>query len=298
MRAAKDGASPDRQHGVGRVEGSAVARSSGYRPRDRRRFMDSTPDLMRTMPRPRSPPHPGAGSCWWVPARRSPLDSQPGQKAVERAADRWVCRCRSCSLLQPAASQPSFGPPSPDRSHPGAGAHRSPRRAGRPARATHVVVAVSGKSGPHVREPGSPNLSIPTSPCIGSWSIPAGSTSVTARLPHRRPPPGSCTRPRPPFAPAVADDALASAQLATRWPSGASISGRRIALLVLSPLFAMVAVAILVTTGRPIFYSQERVGQGGRLVPHHQVSQYAERRRERNRPDLGLGSRQPLHQDR
>ena len=37
------------------------------------------------------------------------------------------------------------------------------------------------------------------------------------------------------------------------------------ALVVLSPLFALVAVAILVTTGRPIFYTQERVGQGGRL---------------------------------
>ena len=36
-------------------------------------------------------------------------------------------------------------------------------------------------------------------------------------------------------------------------------------LAVLSPLLALVALAILVTTGRPIFYSQERVGQGGRL---------------------------------
>ncbi len=35
--------------------------------------------------------------------------------------------------------------------------------------------------------------------------------------------------------------------------------------IVLAPLFAVAAVAILVTTGRPIFYSQERVGQGGRL---------------------------------
>jgi lipopolysaccharide/colanic/teichoic acid biosynthesis glycosyltransferase len=34
--------------------------------------------------------------------------------------------------------------------------------------------------------------------------------------------------------------------------------------LLLSPLFALVAIAILATTGRPILYSQERVGQGGR----------------------------------
>ena len=37
------------------------------------------------------------------------------------------------------------------------------------------------------------------------------------------------------------------------------------ALVVLSPLLALVAIAILVTTGRPIFYSQERVGQAGKL---------------------------------
>jgi exopolysaccharide biosynthesis polyprenyl glycosylphosphotransferase len=35
-------------------------------------------------------------------------------------------------------------------------------------------------------------------------------------------------------------------------------------LLILTPLFTVVAVAILLTSGRPIFYTQERVGQGGR----------------------------------
>ncbi len=38
-----------------------------------------------------------------------------------------------------------------------------------------------------------------------------------------------------------------------------------IALTLLAPLFAVVAAAILVTSGRPIFYHQQRVGQGGRL---------------------------------
>jgi len=37
-----------------------------------------------------------------------------------------------------------------------------------------------------------------------------------------------------------------------------------LALAVLSPLFAVVSLAILFTSGRPIFYTQERVGQGGR----------------------------------
>jgi exopolysaccharide biosynthesis polyprenyl glycosylphosphotransferase len=37
-----------------------------------------------------------------------------------------------------------------------------------------------------------------------------------------------------------------------------------LALLVLAPLFAVAAVAILISSGRPIFYTQQRVGQGGR----------------------------------
>ena len=36
-------------------------------------------------------------------------------------------------------------------------------------------------------------------------------------------------------------------------------------LVLLAPLFAVVALAILLTSGRPIFYLQQRVGQGGRL---------------------------------
>jgi exopolysaccharide biosynthesis polyprenyl glycosylphosphotransferase len=38
-----------------------------------------------------------------------------------------------------------------------------------------------------------------------------------------------------------------------------------IGLVLLAPLFALVALAILVTSGRPVFYTQDRVGQGGRL---------------------------------
>ncbi len=42
------------------------------------------------------------------------------------------------------------------------------------------------------------------------------------------------------------------------------ILGAIAGMLVLSPLLIGVALAILFTTGRPIFYSQERIGQGGR----------------------------------
>jgi undecaprenyl-phosphate glucose phosphotransferase len=40
--------------------------------------------------------------------------------------------------------------------------------------------------------------------------------------------------------------------------------GAGLGLVVLAPLLAVVAALILVTDGRPIFYTQERVGQGGR----------------------------------
>jgi exopolysaccharide biosynthesis polyprenyl glycosylphosphotransferase len=42
------------------------------------------------------------------------------------------------------------------------------------------------------------------------------------------------------------------------------ILGAACGLLVLAPLFVFVSLAILLTSGRPIFYTQERVGQGGR----------------------------------
>jgi undecaprenyl-phosphate glucose phosphotransferase len=43
------------------------------------------------------------------------------------------------------------------------------------------------------------------------------------------------------------------------------IGGSAVLLVLVAPLFAVVAVAIMVTSGRPIFYQQQRVGLGGRL---------------------------------
>lgn len=42
------------------------------------------------------------------------------------------------------------------------------------------------------------------------------------------------------------------------------VIGAGLGLLLLSPLFLVVSCLILITSGRPIFYTQERVGQGGR----------------------------------
>jgi exopolysaccharide biosynthesis polyprenyl glycosylphosphotransferase len=42
------------------------------------------------------------------------------------------------------------------------------------------------------------------------------------------------------------------------------ISLAAIGLVVLAPLLLLVSVAVLISSGRPIFYTQDRVGQGGR----------------------------------
>ena len=42
-------------------------------------------------------------------------------------------------------------------------------------------------------------------------------------------------------------------------------SAAAVGLALLSPLFAVVAIGLLITSGRPIFYTQERIGQRGRL---------------------------------
>jgi exopolysaccharide biosynthesis polyprenyl glycosylphosphotransferase len=52
------------------------------------------------------------------------------------------------------------------------------------------------------------------------------------------------------------------ARLAKR---AADVAIAALILALLAPLFLVVAAAILITSGRPIFYTQERVGQGGRL---------------------------------
>jgi undecaprenyl-phosphate glucose phosphotransferase len=43
------------------------------------------------------------------------------------------------------------------------------------------------------------------------------------------------------------------------------IAGATVGLILLAPLFLVVSALILITSGRPIFYTQERVGRGGRI---------------------------------
>jgi exopolysaccharide biosynthesis polyprenyl glycosylphosphotransferase len=136
------------------------------------------------------------------------------------------------------------------------------------AKATDIVVAVSGNRAPHVR----PELTqLSNSDVAVHWVLvdsarldlralaPARSSGATEWHLH------SPNRPAP--------VKLRPRRLRSWHRPTLSRVAKRVldltiagcALIVLAPLFAIAAVAILVTTGRPIFYSQERVGQGGRL---------------------------------
>src|SRR4051794_1434749 len=114
------------------------------------------------------------------------------------------------------------------------------------ARATHVVVAVSGRPAKRLR-PHFANLN--NSDVAVHW--------VTA---------DAALAPFP---------ALDAGETADRpaWPLQWDRVGKRlvdvvasaVGLALLAPLFAVVGFLILVTSGRPVFYSQDRVGRGGRV---------------------------------
>jgi exopolysaccharide biosynthesis polyprenyl glycosylphosphotransferase len=130
------------------------------------------------------------------------------------------------------------------------------------ARATHVILAVSGKPGarlrPHVTQLNNSDLEVHWILAdsgrldLGTLGGPSGSAGYLdqddegTRAWHHIPAWDRVSWPR--FAKRAADFLLAA-----------------MGLVVLLPLFALVALAILVTSGRPIFYVQQRVGQGGRL---------------------------------
>lgn len=115
------------------------------------------------------------------------------------------------------------------------------------ARATHVVVAVSGRPAQRLR------------PRMASLSNPEIAVHWISDMPS------------PTDLPSVDPD-LPRPNAWTAWPIPwgrtakrvFDILGATLGLLILSPLFAVVSLAIWLTSGRPIFYLQDRVGQGGR----------------------------------
>jgi undecaprenyl-phosphate glucose phosphotransferase len=130
------------------------------------------------------------------------------------------------------------------------------------ARATHVMVAVSADSGTDL----APLLNQLTNSDVAvHWvSVDAGRLDLGTLIGAAGNPPaaieeGERTRPR--FLPPVRGQ-LSWGRIAKRL---VDIGVSAALLLLLSPLFAIVALAVLISSGRPIFYMQQRVGQGGRL---------------------------------
>jgi exopolysaccharide biosynthesis polyprenyl glycosylphosphotransferase len=130
------------------------------------------------------------------------------------------------------------------------------------ARATHVMVAVSSQTGTDL--PTRVTQLINSDVAVQWILVDSGPLELGRVLPRSNSPNWSLhrgERPRSRF----------------RLPEWGRLSGRRIAkraldisvaaalLVLLAPLFLAVALAIWITTGRPIFYLQQRVGQGGRL---------------------------------
>ena len=113
-------------------------------------------------------------------------------------------------------------------------------------RATHLVIALSNRSSHRIRR----QIDIVSKSNVRVHWI----TSDVKRIP---------------IADGPAHVAAISTETAWRWDRLAKrvvdFVGALVGLMLLAPLFVVVAALILITSGRPVFYLQERVGQGGRL---------------------------------
>jgi exopolysaccharide biosynthesis polyprenyl glycosylphosphotransferase len=114
------------------------------------------------------------------------------------------------------------------------------------SRATHVVVALSGRPARRLR----PRMALLNNPEIAVHWVGDEPSALDLPSDPNRPAARRFSWPIP------------WGRIAKR---AADVFGSALGLVVLSPLFAVVALAIWLTSGRPIFYLQERVGQGGRL---------------------------------
>jgi undecaprenyl-phosphate glucose phosphotransferase len=130
------------------------------------------------------------------------------------------------------------------------------------ARATHVVVATSGKPGIPARAHLTQliNSDVPVHwVLVDSGRLDLGTLAVSSASPawsaHPEMPP--LARKRLPAWDRVNWGRLMKQIL--------DCSLALLGLIVLAPVFAVVALSILLTSGRPVFYTQNRVGQGGRL---------------------------------
>lgn len=114
--------------------------------------------------------------------------------------------------------------------------------------ATHVVVALSGRPAGRLR----PRMAQLNNPDVAVHWL--GDDPSPGDLPAAGPPSDQHNRPTLAWP-------IPWGRLAKR---AVDFLGALFGLVFLAPLFALVATLILATSGRPIFYLQERVGQGGR----------------------------------
>jgi exopolysaccharide biosynthesis polyprenyl glycosylphosphotransferase len=130
------------------------------------------------------------------------------------------------------------------------------------ARATHVMVTVSAESGGEV--PRHVSQLIPADVAVQCVSVDSGRLELEALAPRAGSPrwfwhPGE--RPWAQFH-LPAWDRITWGRVVKRL---VDLAVAVTLLVLLAPLFALVALAIVLTSGRPVFYLQQRVGQGGRL---------------------------------
>jgi exopolysaccharide biosynthesis polyprenyl glycosylphosphotransferase len=132
------------------------------------------------------------------------------------------------------------------------------------ARATHVMVTVSGETGGEV--PPQVSQLIPADVAVQRVSVDSGRLELETLAARAGSPRWSWHPGERPWA-------------RFHLPAWGRVTWGRVAkrlvdvavaltlLVLLAPLFALVALAIVLTSGRPVFYLQQRVGQGGRRFP-------------------------------
>lgn len=245
------------------IDGSAVVASPRLRPRDRWRSMNSPVDILRYLALPSVAAAPSS-RVLLVGARRD------AERLIHRLANGPWNGPRIVGFV--AAGHGRFSSLRPHNRHialhpqtdpvPVLGTIDRLSELVDRARATHVVVAVSSTPGCH-KPP--PVTQVINSDVIVQWIlVDSGRVDL-----------GSLTSSPPTKTWSV--HAVGLPGIRSGIPIWARLNWARsakrtmdflialLALLALAPLFAVVAVSILVTSGRPIFYTQDRVGQGGRL---------------------------------
>jgi exopolysaccharide biosynthesis polyprenyl glycosylphosphotransferase len=129
------------------------------------------------------------------------------------------------------------------------------------ARATHVVMAVSAERERYAR-PDVPQLN--KSRVAVHWVLVDSGRLDLAALSGSSPSPAMITHSELPPIARLRFFAQDRAARARRLKRILDCSIAVLALCLLAPVFAATALAILVSSGRPIFYTQKRIGQGGR----------------------------------